>query len=50
MRAIWEVTSSKLLTKQAMRKTNCKYIHAYILKLPLKIVISEIKALVIVTA
>jgi hypothetical protein len=47
MRAIQKVTSSELLTEQAMRKTSLYAKSAYILKLLLNIVTARIEALVI---
>jgi hypothetical protein len=46
MRAIWKVTSSELLTKQAMRKKLLYIKNTYILKLLLNKVTAEMEALV----
>jgi hypothetical protein len=47
MKAIWKVTSSELLTKQAMRKKLLCTKNMYILELFLSIVTARIQALVI---
>jgi hypothetical protein len=46
MRAIWKVTSSELLTKQAMRKKNVIY-KKEVLKLFLSVVTAGVEALVL---